>query len=54
MTLAAVSEYTPAEIIESITKARVAFYKELHSFDTFGKGWLRRAKETRDFALELV
>ena len=54
MTLAAVSEYAPTEIIESVTKSRIEFYKSLNTFDTFGKGWLRRAKETRDFALELV
>jgi len=54
MTLAAVSEYTSTELIESVTKSRIEFYKSLNTFDTFGKGWLRRAKETRDFALELV
>ena len=54
MTLAAVSEYTPTEIVESVTKSRIEFYKSLKTYDTFGKGWLRRSKETRDFALELV
>lgn len=54
MTLAAVSEYTSTDLIESVTKSRIEFYKSLNTFDTFGKGWLRRAKETRDFALELV
>ena len=53
-TLAAVSEMTPTEIIESITKQRIEFYKGLSTFDTFGRGWLRRAKETRDFALDMV
>lgn len=53
-TLIAVSEMTPTEIIENMTKQRIEFYKGLNTFDTFGRGWLRRAKETRDFALDLV
>jgi lysozyme family protein len=53
-TLAAVSEMTPTEIIESITNQRTEFYKGLNTFDTFGRGWLRRAKETRDFALDMI
>jgi lysozyme family protein len=53
-TLAAVSEMTPTEIIESVTKQRIEFYKGLSTFDTFGRGWLRRTKETRDFSLDMV
>jgi len=53
-TLIAVSEMTPTEIIENTTKQRIEFYKELGTFDTFGRGWLRRAKETRDFALDMI
>ena len=53
-TLIAVSEMTPTEIIENMTKQRIEFYKELGTFDTFGRGWLRRAKETRDFALDMI
>ena len=54
LTLAAVSEHTAVEIIETITKSRNVFYKQLHSLSVFGKGWLKRAEETRDFALEMV
>ena len=53
-TLAAVSEMTPTEIIESVTKQRIEFYKGLSTFDTFGRGWRRRTKETRDFSLDMV
>ena len=53
-TLIAVSEMTPTEIIENTTKQSIEFYKELGPFDTFGRGWLRRAKETRDFALDMI
>jgi lysozyme family protein len=54
MTLGAVAEYTPEDIIESIAQQREEFYRALRTFDTFGKGWLRRNEETRDFSLSLV
>lgn len=54
MTLAAAAEFTPEEIIESIAQQREEFYRSLRTFDTFGKGWLRRNEETRDFSLSLV
>jgi len=54
MTLEAVKEYDTAGLIESITGYREEFYRNLSTFETFGKGWLRRTKETRDFALDMV
>ena len=54
ITLAAVEEELPEEVIEKITKEREEFYRSLRTFDTFGKGWLRRNEETRDFALEMI
>lgn len=54
MTVAAVNAADAAQIIEDVTKEREEFYRSLRTFDTFGKGWLRRNKETRDFALEMV
>ena len=54
MTLEAVKEYSAEDIIRSVAEQREAFYKSLRTFNTFGKGWLRRNKETRDFALEMV
>jgi lysozyme family protein len=53
-TLAAVEAADAAEIIKAVADDREAFYKSLRTFNTFGKGWLRRNKETRDFALEMV
>jgi lysozyme family protein len=54
MTLEAVKEYSAEDIIRSVADERETFYKSLRTFNTFGKGWLRRNKETRDFALEMV
>jgi lysozyme family protein len=53
-TLEAVKEYSAEDIIRSVAEQREAFYKSLRTFNTFGKGWLRRNKETRDFSLSLV
>ena len=54
MTLAAVKDADAEEIIKAIAKEREEFYRSLRTFETFGKGWLRRNEETRDFALEMV
>jgi lysozyme family protein len=42
MTLAAVAEQDPAELIEKFSQGKEAFYRSLNTFDTFGKGWLNR------------
>jgi lysozyme family protein len=34
--------------------AREKFYRGLSTFDTFGKGWLRRNQETLEVALTMV
>ena len=53
-TLAAVEEKGPMQIIEDITGEREQFYKSLKTFDTFGKGWLRRNDETCEYSLLLA
>lgn len=53
-TLEAVEAADVAETIKAVADEREAFYRGLRTFDTFGKGWLRRNEETRDFALEMV
>ena len=51
LTLKAVSDKDPEDLIEMISVEREAFYRKLKTFDHFGKGWLRRNKETRSHAL---
>ena len=53
-TLAAVSGMTPVDIIEQYAAEREAFYRRLKTFDTFGRGWLRRNEETRIAALKMA
>jgi lysozyme family protein len=54
MTLAAVKSVNPETIIKAVYETRQAFYKRLKTFDTFGKGWTRRNKETLHTALEMI
>ena len=54
MTLQAVAEVEPTEIIEQMHHMRDKFYRELSTFDTFGRGWIRRNDETKEQALNLV
>jgi lysozyme family protein len=42
MTISAVTAKPADEIIEAFCALREAHYKSLSTFDTFGKGWMRR------------
>lgn len=42
ITLAAVKEQNPVELIEKFSDAKESFYRSLNTFETFGKGWLNR------------
>ena len=51
MTLQAVASVEPTEIIEQMHHMRDSFYRSLSTFDTFGRGWIRRNDETKEQAL---
>ena len=53
LTLMAVSELDPIEIINRMAVYRDTFYRSLSTFETFGRGWIRRNDETREQASEL-
>lgn len=53
-TLASVAEHDPEKIIHYVHDIRQKFYQGLKTFDTFGKGWTRRNKETLETALEMT
>ena len=53
-TVAAVCERDSAQVVEAVSQKREDFYRSLGTFDTFGRGWLRRNDETRDEALRLI
>ena len=52
-TLMAVQASQPEEIINRMAVHRDSYYRSLSTFDTFGRGWLRRNDETREQALEM-
>ena len=52
-TLAALSKRDPVDVIENYAAQREAFYRRLKTFDTFGRGWLRRNEETKIAALRM-
>ena len=53
-TLMCVGNEKPEEIINRIAIHRDSFYRSLSTFDTFGRGWLRRNDETREQALDMA
>lgn len=54
MTLQAVMNNDPEMIIGSVYDQRQKFYESLKTFDTFGRGWTRRNKETLNQALDML
>ena len=53
-TLALINTQNTEYVIEEFGKIRQDFYESLKTFDTFGKGWTRRNKETTEKALEMI
>jgi len=54
MTLQAVAGMEPVDIVEQMHHMRDGFYRSLTTFETFGRGWLRRNDETKEQALGLI
>ena len=54
MTLRAVADNEPKRLVEGVYTQRQKFYEDLKTFETFGRGWTRRNKETLDTALEMI
>ena len=53
-TLKSVSGIEPRAIVEGMYELRQKFYERLKTFETFGRGWSRRNKETLNQAVELI
>ena len=53
LTLMMAKNHEVANVINRIAVYREEFYRSLDTFDTFGRGWLRRNDETRQQALAL-
>jgi len=53
LTLAAVSKFTPEELIEKFTQEKMGFYIDLHN-PTYQQGWLNRAVIVKQRALKML
>ena len=53
LTLMKVKDHEVVNIINRIAIYREQFYRSLSTFDTFGKGWIRRNDETRRQAIHM-
>ena len=53
-TMALVNEQDAKYMIEKYAELRQQFYSGLKTFKTFGKGWTRRTKETKEQSLEML
>ena len=53
-TLALIKTQDTEHVIEEFGKIRQNFYESLKTFDTFGKGWTRRNKETTEKAIKMM
>jgi|TARA_B100000424_G_scaffold258503_1_gene240444 lysozyme family protein len=57
-TLAKLDEYLKGISVEDTIKkyqdTRLDYYKQLSTFETFGKGWTRRVIETTQMALKMI
>ena len=54
MTLKSIASQEPKMLVEKMYDQRQEFYENLKTFDTFGRGWTRRNKETKETALEMI
>jgi len=48
-----VAQFEPEYIIKAMAEDREGYYRSLKTFDTFGKGWLRRNSETLEASLKM-
>jgi lysozyme family protein len=49
-----IAERGEAELVRVYQNARRGYYKKLHHFDTFGRGWLRRVDDVETQALRML
>lgn len=53
-TMNAIAKADPKELVKKICNERREFLHRLDTFDTFGKGWMRRVSDVERVALEMA
>ena len=54
ITLRTVNQDSPERVVTAYTEAREDYYRSLPHFPTFGRGWLRRTRESETIALTML
>lgn len=54
VTLGAIAKADPVETISNFANARLAFYRGLHTFKYFGKGWTDRTLDCKKSSLKMA
>lgn len=54
MTMKAIADADPEELIEKFSEAKSDYYRSLKTFETFGKGWLNRVAEVKGYASDMI
>lgn len=54
LTLRALQDRDPNEIVEQISEERIHFLQSLNTWNTFGKGWGRRVAEVEQHATAMI
>ena len=54
MTLRVAEAIVPTDLVNMYCDKRLAFLRELKTWETFGKGWERRVEEVRSHALTMI
>jgi lysozyme family protein len=53
-TLELVNKKETKDLINKLSEERADYYKSLSTYDTFGRGWLRRNEETLESSLKML
>lgn len=53
-TLAAIEAADGEELLKKFSEAKESFYRSLPTFDTYGKGWLKRIADVQTVAVTMV
>jgi len=54
ITLESIKHYSPISLLKELSEERESFYRGLPTFETFGRGWLRRNEETYQLAMKIL
>ena len=54
ITIGAVKSLDPAQVVQRFGQLRLAYYRSLRTWETFGRGWTRRTEEVEKAVLSMI